>query len=513
MACLRPGRLACDCASLGVGISHGLRHVAAAGIGSLHGLFQLFDFPQAMALLGPVYLIGSWLIRIVMLGILPLKRSPQAATSWLLLIFLWPVPGLVLFLAIGRARGSQSRRERQLSLVQFFAETSAAMAKAGSLPPDGPHDVADLAAKLGGFPAVSGNALEFLDDYDGMIDRLVGDIDGAREHVRIMVYIFANDATGSKVIAALARAGQRGVACHVLLDPVGSHYWRRATLAALAGAGVQVRDTLPVSLLSLRRRSDMRNHRKLFIIDGLIGYAGSQNLVNKAFRPGILNQEMVVRATGPVVAAITAVFLADWYCETETLLQPVPEIAPSQGHAAALLLPSGAEYPLRGFETMLVWLIHSACQRVILTTPYFIPDEALQNALQIAVARGVEVILIVSAITDQPLVRLAQCSYYDDLLCAGVHIMCFQKHLLHAKNVSIDGRLGIVGSSNIDIRSFQLNEEVSLMLLDPASVGQLIALQEQAIAGCEPLDLATWRQRSKPRQLGEGLARLVSPLL
>jgi cardiolipin synthase len=466
-----------------------------------------------MALLEPVYLVGGWLIRIIMLGILPFKRSPQAATSWLLLIFLSPIPGLILFLAIGRASVSQYRRDRFSDLVPLFAETAATMRQAGPTFRLGPHDAADLATKLGGFPAVGCNSLAFLDDYDGMIDRLISDIDSARRHVRIMVYIFANDDTGSKVIGAIARATRRGVACHVLIDPVGSHHWRRATLAALARAGAHTRETLPVSFLSLRRRSDMRNHRKLFIIDGRIGYAGSQNLVNKAFRSGITNQEMVVRVTGPVVAAMTAVFLADWYCETEVLLQPCAEVVPSQGKNSVQLLPSGAEYPLRGFETMLVWLIHSARQRVILTTPYFIPDEALQNAMQIAVARGVEVILIVSAVTDQPLVRLAQCSYYDDLIGAGVRIMCFQKCLLHAKNVSVDGHVGIVGSSNIDIRSFQLNEEVSLLLLDRLSVAELVALQEQALAKSEPLDLATWRQRSKLRQLGEGLARLVSPLL
>ncbi len=473
----------------------------------------MFDLSNAMAVLGSVLVTGGWLIRVVMLGILPLKRSPQAATSWLLLIFLWPVPGLILFLAIGRVRGSRSRHERILKLAPFLAETAAAIAQVGPPMPDGPHDVPDLAARLGGFPAVGGNALEFLDEYDGVIERLIADIDSARDHVRIMAYIFAHDDTGSRVTAALARAVQRGVVCHVLIDPVGSHRWRRQTLAALVQAGVNAQETLPVSFLNLRRRSDMRNHRKLFIIDGVIGYAGSQNLVNKTFRPGITNQEMVVRTAGPLVAAMTAVFVADWYCETEVLLQPLPCIAPRRGDMTALLLPSGAEYPLRGFETMLIWLIHSARERVILTTPYFIPDEALQNAMQIAIARGVEVILIVSAVTDQPLVRLAQCSYYDDLLCAGVRIMCFPERLLHAKNVSIDGRVGIVGSSNIDIRSFQLNEEVSLLLFDPGSVGELVARQEQAIAASEQLDLATWRQRSKLRQLGEGVARLVSPLL
>ena len=120
---------------------------------------------------------------------------------------------------------------------------------------------------------------------------------------------------------------------------------------------------------------------------------------------------------------------------------------------------------------------------------------------------------MVSAISDQPLVRLAQCSYYEDLLSMGVRIVCFRDYLLHAKNVSIDGHVAIVGSSNIDIRSFQLNEELSLLLFDPVSVGALVALQEQALAHSDPLDLTTWRQRSRLRQVGEGLARLVSPLL
>jgi cardiolipin synthase len=491
--------------------------LVASRIAGLERLNQLIDYYQATALIGPIYAMCGWLIRVAMLGILPLKRSPQSATSWLLLVFLWPIPGLILFLAVGRTDGAQSRRRRFEDLAPFFAEAAAAMRASGPSVPQGPHDVTDLATKLGNLPAVGGNSLEFLCDYDAMIDRLVSDIDLARKHVRIMVYIFADDATGTKVIAALARASQRGVVCNVLIDPVGSHPWRRATLAALAHAGVSARESLPVSFLGLRRRSDMRNHRKLFIIDGVTGYAGSQNLVDKAFRRGVVNQEMVVRVTGVVVAAMTAVFVADWYCETEILLEPpthfVPVPGPAQGKVAALLLPSGAEYPLRGFETMLVWLIHSARHRVILTTPYFIPDEALQSAMQIAVARGVEVILIISAIIDQPLVRLAQCSYYDDLLSAGVRITCFQDRLLHAKNVSIDDRVGIVGSSNIDIRSFQLNEEVSLLLLDPASVGDLVALQEQALMHSEPIDLATWRQRSRLHQLGEGLARLVSPLL
>lgn len=426
-----------------------------------------------LAVIEPVHLVIGWVIRIGMLVILPVRRTPQAATSWLLLVFLLPIPGLILFLAIGRAIVPRLRGERFADLAPFLAATAARLAQHAAADTQRQDDVADLAAKLGGFPAVSGNSLAFLEDYDGMIDRLVADIDGASRHVRLLVYIFADDATGTQVIDALQRAVGRGVICHVLIDPVGSHRWRRGTLAALQRAGVDARDTLPVSFLGVRKRSDMRNHRKLFIIDGVIGYAGSQNLVDKNFRPGLTNQEMEVRVVGPVVAAMTAVFIADWYAETEVMLDTWIDIAPAGGMAVAQLLPGDATYKLRGFET----------------------------------------ILIVSAIADQKIVRLAQCSCYDDLLSAGVQIHCFGDFLLQAKTVSVDGRLGIVGSSNIDIRSFQLNKEVSLLSLDQPTADALEAIQRHALANSEAIDLATWRHRPKLRQVGEGLARLVSPLL
>lgn len=220
-----------------------------------------------------------------------------------------------------------------------------------------------------------------------------------------------------------------------------------------------------------------------------------------------------MRVTGPVVAAMTAIFIADWFMETEVMLETEICVPPASGTAISQVLPSGATYPLMGFETILIWQIHNARKRVILTTPYFIPDDALISAMHTAVARGVEVILIVSAVADQKFVQLAQSSYYDDLLCGGIRIHLFGRYFLHAKNVSIDGNLGIVGSSNVDIRSFQLNEEVSLLLLDRPAIAKLEAIQAQALEQSAAIDLETWRQRPKLQQIGEGLARLVSPLL
>jgi cardiolipin synthase len=327
------------------------------------------------------------------------------------LIFFLPIPGLLLYLAIGRPRFPRWRGQRFETAASILAPRLRPL-----LCVDAPGEAAMLAAKLGGFPAVSGNTVELLGDYDGTVDRLVQDIDGARFHVRLLVYIFADDATGSRVAAALARAVERGVAVHVMFDPVGTHRWKKGALAMLAATGAQVREALPFHWLRERTRRDMRNHRKLFLIDGKIGYAGSQNIVDKGFRTGVENRELVARMTGPAVAEMTAIFLSDWFLETEVMLDDTLTIPASTGNAQAQLLPSGANYPLEGFQTLLIGQLHRAVRRVVITSPYFIPDESLLEAMRTAVLRGVEVDLIVSAVVDQPLVSLAQRSYYDDIL-------------------------------------------------------------------------------------------------
>lgn len=467
---------------------------------------------DAMPSFGQAFYICEWLIRLAMLVVVPLRRSPAAACSWLLLIFFQPVPGLLLFSAIGNPRFPRWRTLRFERLQPMFAATAARLEGAAASNP-AVKDVAALALRLGGMPAVGGNRAEFLDDYDRTIDRLVSDIDGARQHVRILVYIFADDAVGLRVIDALERAVGRGVSCHVLVDPVGSHHWIRGSLKRLSDAGVEARAILPFRFVRGRTRRDMRNHRKLFLIDGQIGYAGSQNIVAKDFRPGVSNRELVARIEGPAVSEMTAVFLADWFLETETMLEDGPAIPEPAGNDVIQVLPSGADYPLQGFETLLVWQIHKARERVVIVTPYFIPSDALLGAMRTAVARGVVVHLVVSAIADQKLVSLAQSSYYDEFLVSGVRIHRFRSYLLHAKNVSVDGRLAVLGSSNVDLRSFQLNEEVSLLLFDRDAIAGLEAIQDSYLTQSDEMDLSTWRERPKLTKLGGNLARLVSPLL
>jgi cardiolipin synthase len=467
-----------------------------------------------------ILFLGEWVIRLAMLVVVPFRRTPAAAKGWLLLIFFEPWVGLLLYLLIGRAKLPRWQREQLAKLPTAMAGVVSRLADHPNIfhPEVGPTlaQAVTLAENLGQSPILGGNAIDLLVDYDGTIARLVADIDRARSHVHLLFYIFADDRATAPVIAALGRAVQRGVRCRVLADAIGSRSGLRTLRPKLTTLGVAVHAMLPVSLLPWRKaRVDLRNHRKIAVIDGRIGYTGSQNLVAAEFTPDLAFEDLMVRVTGPVVLELQYIFAADWFLEANEVLDsdtefPGPEI---MGTAAAQALPSGPAFPTQNNQRLIVALVHGARKQVVLTTPYFIPDEPLLQAMQTAVLRGVEVHLVVSAKGDFRIVSLAQESYYEELLEAGVEIHVYQKGFLHAKHLSIDSAVALIGTSNLDIRSFALNAEVMLMIYDPGVAAQLAAEQERYYANSHLLTLATWEQRSFGAKLAQNLARLLSPLL
>ncbi|MEF2549820.1 cardiolipin synthase [Aurantimonas sp. A2-1-M11] len=465
----------------------------------------MFDLPG----LTLTYLLCEWAIRLVMIVVIPSRRPPESARSWLLLVLFLPIPALILYRLIGRASFPPWRKAR----FARTAEDRARVARDLADPDMATDRLSRLSEALGGFPACAGNRVALLTDYDATIDAMVDAIDGARTQVHLLTYIFADDRTGLKIADALGRAVARGVAVRVLIDALGSRPWAGRSLAMLAARGIDARLVLPVRFAALRRaRSDLRNHRKLCLVDGRVAFVGSQNIVDRDFKPGIRNDELVARVEGPVVAALEAVFAGDWFLETEIRLDllPVPDPA---GDAVLQAMPSGPDFGVPGYERLLIELIHSAQHRVAIVSPYLIPDEALLTAIDNAVTRGVEIDLIVSHVVDQRLVSLAQRSYYDELLATGVRLYRYRDHLLHAKNVTIDGKIGVVGSSNTDVRSFMLNAEISLILHDADASRRLDAAQRQYIGLSDPLTLSDWRGRPRGTRLFENMARLVSPLL
>lgn len=479
----------------------------------------LLDWSQLISW-GTAYYLGEWAVRLVMLAVVPMRRSPEAAKGWLLLIFFLPVVGILLYLLIGRPRLPRWRMEQLLRLPGALAGVRERLAKDHHLfHPELPADLAPaehLARNLGHLPLMGGNGAEILVDYDGIIDRLVADIDQARDHVHLLYYIYADDATARKVTDALGRAVQRGVTCRVMVDRIGSAKYYQRVVPQLRALGVAVKVVLPVGIFRRKAgRYDLRNHRKIAVIDGRIGYTGSQNLVDSGFKAGLTFEELVVRVAGPTVLELQYVFVADWFLETEEVLYgenffPTPE---RTGDIPAQALPSGPEYPTQNNQRFITSLLHGARHRVVLTTPYFIPDDALLQAMTTAAVRGVEVHLVVSAMRDQVLVSLAQQSYYEELLEAGVKIHLYSKNFLHAKHISIDNAMTLIGSSNLDIRSFVLNAEITLLFYDAGLTTHLHAEQERYLAGCRTLSLIDWRQRPRWQKVVQNLARLLSPLL
>jgi cardiolipin synthase len=467
-----------------------------------------------------VYLVTEWAIRICALIAIPFRRSPDSARAWLLLLLFLPVPGLLLYWLIGRPTYPRSRRKRLAKAAIQLQDASAEIAHSSACRrpelSDRFRPAALLIENIGRFPALGANSISLIVDYDRAIDSLVSDIDSAEHHVHIQMYIFASDETGEKVMGALERAASRGIECRVLIDAIGSSHWSRRVTRRLLARRMKVARTLPVA--PWRRgsaRGDLRNHRKIAVIDGVIGHVGSQNIVNAEAMKGIVNEELVARVIGPAVVEMQTVFAVDWLLETDEAMSG-PEYFRHHGgpgDSTAQLMPSGPDYGEVGIGYLTVALIHGALERVVITTPYFIPEAALLQALRTAVLRGVTVDLIVPSVSDNRLVRLAQQSYYSELLESGVNVRLYGRGFLHAKHLTIDNEVALIGSSNVDVRSFVLNAEVTLIAYDQAVVADLRAHQDRCIDAAEHLTKDGWNNRSRMVKIGENIARLVSPLL
>ncbi len=469
-----------------------------------------------------LYLVG-WVIVFVMLWVVPAQRNPGSATAWLLFSFFLPYLALLAFLLIGSPKLPRARRDRQRDMDSLIAERVRQLEAMPDAPvqiievDDERKPVAALVQRLGGFPVFDGG-VELLSVYAESIDRIVVDIDSATRYVHMLYYIFADDPSGKKVVDALCRAAERGVTCRVLYDALGNRPYIGKLADRLRAAGVRIRPALPIKIVgSGRLRPDLRNHRKITVVDGVVAYTGSQNIVEPEFKPGVVYEELVVRVTGPAVIELAAVFLTDWQSESGEQLPPEerPNVVEAiESHVPCQVLPSGPAYNTDNTALLFATLLYSARKRAVLTTPYFIPDESLLYAIENAALRGVDVRLIVSAQGDQFLVSRAQRSYYQEMLETGVRVFAVRAPaLIHAKHISIDDDIALIGSSNFDVRSFVLNLEIVLLAYDRSVVAAQAAVIESYYARADEITLASWTQRPAGQQFVENTCRLVSALL
>lgn len=466
----------------------------------------------------------EWVARIVMVPVILRRRlAPNTSLAWLCLIFLLPEVGVPLYWLLSGDRLARRRIRLHRRFVESVRDRLPARAVRRKARQEiDPRQAALIqqAERIGGMPIVGGNDVELLGEIRDIVDRLVADIDAAAHHVHLLFYIYRPDETGWRVAEALMRARRRGVACRVLVDAVGSWsvFRRRGLAAEMNNQGVEFWAALPVA--PLRRglaRLDLRNHRKLAVIDGKVGYAGSANVVNEDYghwRAGAW-LDLAGRFTGPVVAQLQNVFLDDWLFETDQQLES-DDLFPALAETGPVLAQCVATGPTQESESILRVLlsaINNAKERIVLTSPYLVPDEPTMLGLVMAAGRGVEVSLVIPEKSDHPLVSAAGRAYFEPLLEEGVKIFLHAPGMLHAKTMTVDDAFALLGSSNLDMRSLYLNFELNVLMYGPQMTMKLRLAQSKYMNEARQLTLQEWRQRPRWKTYLDSTAALLSPLL
>jgi len=470
----------------------------------------------------------DWVIKIGFLLYIPRTRKPSAAIAWLLVIFLVPWLGIALYLFIGSPKLSRRRREIQKEVDGIIAASARDYDdELTDMPPTAQDRISTVAAlnlALGKLPVRAGNSVVILPEYDKAIDDIVEEIEQSEEFVHLEYFIITLDKTTLPVFEALERAIKRGVKVRVLFDTIGySRFPRHKEMKKLlTSIGAEWYAMLPFKLSWKKyNRLDLRNHRKIVVIDDRVAYIGSQNLIDRGYhrKDGIYYDELSAKLTGPIVRQCSVIFASDWYAETGEILSKIadPRLRPlpkKTGAIHAQIVPGGPGYETGNISSLITHLLHTAHTKIVITNPYFVPDEALLAAITTAARRGVEVILINSKAMDQWMVGHAQRSYYAELIAAGVQIYLY-KHpvLLHSKHMTIDDDIAVIGSSNMDIRSFELDLECVLITYDASVVSDLNHIQKIDLSHCDPVNLTKWNQRGILDTFRDSLARLMASLL
>ncbi len=468
------------------------------------------------------YLISGWFLGIVLIPVVAHRRRLTSALSWLALIFALPWLGALLYVLVGEQQRPmrRARLHREIRDVSRTGERLRFQEAWAVEPPLARKHAAlrALSRRLGGFSALGGNRVEVSAGDDRTVSRMIADIDGAAHHVHLLYYIFEPDRTGREIALALERAASRGVACRVLADAIGARRFHRKLAPRLRKAGVDVRKMLSLPfLVRTLRPLDLRNHRKLMIVDGRIAYTGSMNLMDAdaPVTPDLAPwSELAVRVTGPAVLQMQMIFDEDWRHSTDDAL-PQEGLFPQplvEGDAPVQVVPSGPDDRVDAIYDLLVAAIDDARERIVLTSPYFIPDEPTRVALQLAALRGVRVQVVIPRRSDAPMVDRAGRAHLGPLLAEGVEVHEHRAGFLHAKTFTVDHSLAMIGSANFDRRSFHLNFEMNLLLYDEQAVEQVVRMQERYLVDTRPITLEEWQARPSIVRWAEDVLRLMSPL-
>lgn len=493
-----------------------------------------------LPLFSTLLLLADLVIRIgLSIRVIMRKRPYGVSLAWLVVILLVPFFGGGCYLLFGENRIPERRIERARTSYRYYQhwlttlrQRAPVMWSAEARECTPLHRQAET---LVGLPAMSGNRLTLLTTPDEIISAILDEIERAVSTCHLQFYIWEHGGRIERVVEALINAAARGVTCRILLDSIGSRdFLGSATARRMRQSGIKIRESLPAGLVkALFSRIDIRNHRKIVVVDGSVAFTGSMNMVDPdVFKAeaGVGNWiDVMVKVEGPVVETLAGTFISDWYLddeeedefEHESLQKDIDKVRqkgdihplPPAGACPVQLVPSGPGFVPETIHSLLLTTIYAAREELILTSPYFIPDEPLLIALKAAAQRGVAVTLVVPEKNDSVLVHYASRARFEELADSGVRVMLFRGGLLHAKTITVDGTFSLFGSVNLDMRSFWLNFEATLFIYCSEFTERLLRVQQSYLSQSIALDRPLFAQRGRLEKLKENTCLLVSPLL
>ena len=458
--------------------------------------------------------------------LISVRRPVGVVLAWFLIVVLVPLLGVGLYILIGERPVGRKLTRKIIRMDKEYAAITESMrqryqADKQLLPIEG-RALSLLAESNNGSPVIAGNKIELFTSSLKILQLFIDEINQAKTTLHLEFYIWALGGDADRVGEALIAAAKRGVVCKVLLDSLGSKDWFKSTWPKrFRDAGIEVTEALPIQIGRFQfRRADLRLHRKIFVIDNVIVWTGSMNMVDpRSFKQDSGVGEWVdamVRIEGPVASQFELTFSFDWSVDNPKITHfndVAPVATPPEGRALAQEFSSGPVYRDDILYQVLLSAIMDARKELTITTPYFGPDDGLIQALMAAAGRGVNVTLIVPKLNDSTLVAWSSRSFYADLMNAGVNIAEFHGGLLHTKSLLIDKRVAIFGSVNFDQRSLRLNFEISLIVYNDEFCAKLEALIDSYLAQSDMVNPVSWAKRPRWRVLLENAAHLASPLL
>lgn len=472
------------------------------------------------------------IVVLVCLRIIHDTRSVTKSMSYVLLVIFLPLIGIFIYFSFGiNYRNRKIYSKKLIKDVgvgnQFRKEVlriSQQVLKTGNDALKENKALAKLLLNDDLSPLTRYNKTEILINGEGKFPRVIEVLESANHHIHMEYYIYEPDQIGLKVAEVLKRKAREGVVVRFIYDDFGSRKIRRKLVAELRSAGVHAMPFYKIKLIAFANRINYRNHRKIIVVDGKEAFVGGINISDhyinyKGDDEPEYWRDMHLYMAGPVVYHLQYLFMGDWNFCANDILGPTKEYFPDPSdnfHPQDRHMQIAASGPDSDSPTILYSILQAimlAKSEILITTPYFIPGESLMDLLVISAKSGVSIHLLIPAEGDSLLVNAAAQSYYQELLEAGVHIHRYTKGFIHSKTIVVDGEIVMIGTANMDIRSFDLNFEVNAIIYDEEDGQQMRQIFHEDVRHSEEIDLHQWKNRPSYILLMERLARLVSPLL